>query len=567
MDEPQPVNPLGTPVVRRSRSWIGWVVLIIVLAVAGFTIYWYGFRPRPAATTANSATATPATTTSTPTTSQSVAAVTRVTDPGVTWLTTRTALADPGILVANGPLEEGQTPPSFSTVATTTDGGILVLASVFPNDPSPTVHILFKKTAAGTWLRYSRYSDSLDGYLYSTAKGLADTDADLPSLDVPNHLTLGSTNLLLESNVFMGLDLQDDQTAGTVKKLADTPYGDLVVLPESPNADPSPIRGQSMRIAKNDGRYSQMKVSVPFLRDDKTVNIKTTDGKALTGNYLDEGQGCGRTATTTIVADLTAIKDKVAVGTAPDGSTVYTLNGADNTILKTFYDPYKSTRDYTGSTEKFVTFDVYRQDTPLLLWQDGFGQWIILQSDKYASLAECGKPVVYLYPTKTTPVTVTVGAAITKSEPAYGSGWSGVATPNSQITVNGQTYPYLFWEGHGQGLYPDTSSIGVVVPQSAVRATLDHQLNELGLTAREQADFKEFWLPRLPHDPYVRLTWLTTAAMNQVAPLTVTPMPDTVIRVFLDFQGLSAPVTVRPQTLRAIPRIGFTVVEWGGLLH
>ena len=36
------------------------------------------------------------------------------------------------------------------------------------------------------------------------------------------------------------------------------------------------------------------------------------------------------------------------------------------------------------------------------------------------------------------------------------------------------------------------------------------------------------------------------------------------IRVFMAWQGLEAPVEVRPQTLTPTPRTGFTVVEWGG---
>jgi hypothetical protein len=50
-------------------------------------------------------------------------------------------------------------------------------------------------------------------------------------------------------------------------------------------------------------------------------------------------------------------------------------------------------------------------------------------------------------------------------------------------------------------------------------------------------------------------------------PLTITPTPDTQIRLFLDFEGLTTPIPLAPQMLSAPPRSGFTVVEWGGLLR
>ena len=88
-----------------------------------------------------------------------------------------------------------------------------------------------------------------------------------------------------------------------------------------------------------------------------------------------------------------------------------------------------------------------------------------------------------------------------------------------------------------------------------------------GLNAQESADFLAFWQPKLPSSPYVRLTWLNTADMNQLAPLQVNPIPKTFIRTFLEFEGLTKPITLIPQKLSSLPRLGFTLVEWGGLLR
>lgn len=548
---------------NRRRVWIGLSVIVLII-LAGL-VYWYLYRPpvqEPEVPTYTGLVADTATTTEIVSTDAPVpvTAVERIVDPGITWLTDRTKMDDQGITRS-----EITTPPTYYKVGTTADGDTLVMLEVAPEGPSGMAYVLLKKTAAGQWLRYTQHSDSLDYYPHTidTIK-VTDTNAVIPSLDIPSRLTVGNVALIKQSTFQTSFEYD-----GASTKIADTPYGDLMVSGEASTTgtDADSIVGKMMRIARNDGRYTQVKVELPFLRDDKTVALTAPDGKGVSGSFLDEGQGCGRTTTTTSVANTAALNQKVAVGTASDGSTVYTLNAADNPILKTYYEQYASSRSYEGSEYEVVSFETYRQSTPVLLWQDGYGQWVVLQNDAYAMLAECGKPVVYLYPQTDTPVTVLVGAEITKSEPSYNNGWSGVAKPDSQIVVDGVTYPYLFWEGHGEGVYPDTSAVGVVVPQNQVRATLDRQLDALGLTDREQADFTEFWVPLLPTDPYVRLTWLTTAAMNQIAPLTITPEPDTLIRVFLDFEGMVTPVSVRPQTLRAVPRVGFTAVEWGGLLH
>ena len=48
------------------------------------------------------------------------------------------------------------------------------------------------------------------------------------------------------------------------------------------------------------------------------------------------------------------------------------------------------------------------------------------------------------------------------------------------------------------------------------------------------------------------------------APLTVTPAPDSVLRVFMAWQALEEPVELPEQELPAFQRQGFTLVEWGG---
>ena len=172
---------------------------------------------------------------------------------------------------------------------------------------------------------------------------------------------------------------------------------------------------------------------------------------------------------------------------------------------------------------------------------------------------------MYLYPTTQTPFKVAVGADITKSEPTYDNGWSGVANPNGELSVKGQTFPYLFWEGRGLGVYPKVNFGRLVSTQNA-KAEISSDLKKMSLSDKEIADFNNFWLPKMPSSKYIRLSWLTNSDLDKLAPLSISPKPDSVIRVFLDFAGYNEPISLNSQTLPKFTRTGFTAVEWGGLL-
>ena len=55
-----------------------------------------------------------------------------------------------------------------------------------------------------------------------------------------------------------------------------------------------------------------------------------------------------------------------------------------------------------------------------------------------------------------------------------------------------------------------------------------------------------------------------TTAYTDTAKLTVTPAPDTIIRVFMAYKPLENAAKITPQTIETPQRTGFTVVEWGG---
>ena len=174
------------------------------------------------------------------------------------------------------------------------------------------------------------------------------------------------------------------------------------------------------------------------------------------------------------------------------------------------------------------------------------------------------KPVIYLYPETETRVTVKLDLSgeLTCAYPAYDGGWTVTAAPDGTLTdEHGQTYNYLYWEGEGTEAYD--FSKGFCVAGSDTAAFLEDALDRLGLTRREANEFLVYWLPRMQDNPY-NLIAFQQEAYTESAKLTVSPRPDSVLRVFMAWKPLARPVDIPAQTLPGFERRGFTLVEWGG---
>lgn len=186
-------------------------------------------------------------------------------------------------------------------------------------------------------------------------------------------------------------------------------------------------------------------------------------------------------------------------------------------------------------------------------------------------MAEKAKPVIYLYPEKTQKINVKVEPAggVTESIPPYDKkkGWTVSATPESELTdllgAKAAAYPYLFWESKDNGTEIDMSE-GFVVESKKLQSFFEEKLALLGLNKKEIADFTEYWVPVLQGKKYVFITFYSQKRIDEEAPLTVSPEPDTVIRVYFDHKKLDKKINVKPQVLTSPERKGFTVVEWGG---
>lgn len=257
--------------------------------------------------------------------------------------------------------------------------------------------------------------------------------------------------------------------------------------------------------------------------------------------------------------------DKLSgVGRLDSGEKLYELRVNDNSVTKEIYNAY-----YPGYDQKKIPYDEFLKLHPVIYWQDPLGRFIELRNDLFSPAVECGKPVIYLYPEKETDISVQVAPAggFTITEPAYNDGWFVKADTQGNLYnyTDKQQYPYLFWEGYA--LNYQRPNEGFVVQKEKVGEFLSKTLLRLGLNAKEAAEFMDFWVPKMTTEPYYLISFVPQSEFDKLAPLNVSPRPDTVIRVFMDYQGLPKPIKLASPKIITPVRSGFTVVEWGGALQ
>ncbi len=178
------------------------------------------------------------------------------------------------------------------------------------------------------------------------------------------------------------------------------------------------------------------------------------------------------------------------------------------------------------------------------------------------------KPVIYLYPEheQDTVVQLDYAGKLVADYPALDQelgGWKVTAYPDAHLVDprDGKEYSYLFWEGEGKQRWD--LSTGFVVKGSETRTFLQEILPRLGLTPREYNEFIVFWYPLMQNNRF-NLIHFAGKEYTDTAKLTVTPEPDTVIRVFMVWKPLATAISIPAQQFAPTKRKGFTVVEWGG---
>lgn len=514
------------------------------------------------------------------------ASIQPITDQGVTWLPEPQLLSqDLGLMT----LEPDATDTSVKYYLFGKDNGVDIILAVAPSyGPGNDRHMVFLKTAIG-YDMLAKNSDvfntgtdiTQDNNYFGPPLGKnvkIDYEKKYMSVLPPDTLIITNANLKKQYARNYWYSDYTTKTDNVLTKESETQYGTLYRLERKDAMQPDvPITTttvQAFVLRTINGTAFVYQYIPTFVSDSGIPQITWSDGTTNKDTFRWDklSGGCGTPGYVNVL-DPKFSSDLSPVGKTSSGEIVYGFsNPSSQTVQEQFKSNmpdgtyYKFDEKSNASTTVSISATEYLQKHGLFVYKDPLGRNILFTNFTYGPQAECGKPVIYLYPTKPTNVSVKVGAKITKSEPAYGTdGWSVKALPSGEIiNADGKSYDSLFWEGTGKD-YPEIFE-GFIVKQSELVVTLKDHLEKLGLNKKESADFMAFWLPKMPQTPYIRLTWFGTKQMDRLAPLSINPAPDSVIRIFLDFAGMEKPIAFKSQTLRAIPRNGFTVVEWGGLL-
>jgi hypothetical protein len=562
-------------------------LVLLLLLLAGAAVYWFVIRDNtqqsPKAETASSA----------------AAKKSELPPPtiinGNTYFKEPQALADLNFFKDNKAFDQDcdndgkNCKPAFQTsdvkyyqIGTTKDGRKIIMVRVPADGPGGASDYFALQKSDGSFaflLQMNQYADSYKSSL--AASGSLDSTTKLSDVSFPVSVTVGGQKLKtyaedgkttkpIEEALFMpnGIasirggfrgDLDPGVTPQKLETQGNVTYYRLVPKQES-NFDVVEIYG-----VFNNLFSVQYNPAGELASSSDKLAINWAAGEKNSSTYFSGGQGCSTSGY--VIAKNISSSDLINVGKSANGQAIYQLSTGSPLVQELFNKDYAGGQ-YLNDEFKNLNIQQFSDKHAYFIAQNGLNENMLFQRDDFFQHGGCAKPVIYLYPKVTTKVSVKIGAQVTKSEPTYEDGWRNVtARPNGLLSYKGQSYPNLFWEGYGYGAYPEINS-GIIVKSADALGTTKSQLAQQGLKASEINDFMTYWAPKLATTkPYMRITWFGTADMNRLAPLSISPVPQTVIRVFMDSEPLDQAYDLPAQKLTAAKRDGFTVVEWGGLLR
>ena len=534
------------------------IIVILLMAVSGMGGYLISQKLASPKSTAQEPIVPTPTVTPSPTASQVASEV----KGDVTWSESLEKVENPDIFLKNSQTL-AENPSKISTTYKVGDfvsgkyrGAELLL--VFSDSMSPEGFYLYRVVKDNDKMTLlKKQSDDIEGYL-DAAKISEDENYTVKQLSSPAYI-LGPK----EGQTLKRADYQTNEFFKKDQKTSvfftDEKYGEVYSYGDG-----------GFAVKKSDGTFTIYVLEMPFLSDNNIPYVDFNDGIPNDKEYTSaEVGGCGFTNFAYVVSSKDGIDEKndlITIGQVErTEEPIFGFKNKNHPYLKKMY---KET--YSVIEGKKVSYSKFIKDRPLFFWRDPFGRLIRFYKIKYGPAAECGKPVIYLYPKKETKISVSLDlkGGLRYSDPPYGNGWTVIASSDGELLNLGddKKYPYLFWEGKGVGIYKRPSR-GFVISRNNVYKFLVDKLTKLGFNKKEIADFIEFWEPRMKDSPYYFVTFLTTKGMDRIAPLKISPEPDTIIRVLMDFTSLEKPINVEEPYIQTPERKGFTVMEWGGVLR
>jgi hypothetical protein len=194
---------------------------------------------------------------------------------------------------------------------------------------------------------------------------------------------------------------------------------------------------------------------------------------------------------------------------------------------------------------------------------------IVLKKQTASDKIMIRKPVIYLYPTIKTDITINLdfkGELLT-TFPKYDKNWTVTAYPDGRIfdKKTNRFYTSLFWDGNLN--FPNEHyqyKSGFVVSKNVLTNFLIEKLDFIGLNNLETNEFIQYWLPILEKNETNFIHFYVNSDYDIFSENNISPKPETSIRIFMEFYGLDKTIEIPQQNFLKTERKGFTLVEWGG---
>lgn len=178
------------------------------------------------------------------------------------------------------------------------------------------------------------------------------------------------------------------------------------------------------------------------------------------------------------------------------------------------------------------------------------------------------KPILYLYPEKETKVTVNFEHEdnLTTTYPKFKDEWSVTAKPNGDLyDKDGKYYYGLYWE-EDLNHFVDFKEGFYVTKDNAIEF-LEEKLSIIGLNDRERNEFIMYWLPILERNGKNLVYFELTEERDSYNKINISPKPDSLLRMAIHVKKVNQKVNIKEEKLTSFTRVGFTAVEWGGVLY
>ena len=177
------------------------------------------------------------------------------------------------------------------------------------------------------------------------------------------------------------------------------------------------------------------------------------------------------------------------------------------------------------------------------------------------------KPVLYLYPEEDINVKVSFKnpELLTTTYPKYNNGWNVFVDKSGNINDGEKNYYALYWEE--KPTKKESFNEGFYVEKDNAIEFLEEKLSIIGLNDRERNEFIMYWLPILEKNKKSLVYFELTDEKQKANELIIEPKPDSLLRLTMHVKKVNRKTEIKEQTLNTFKRIGFTAVEWGGIVE